>query len=57
MRKALFDAHIAENIGQIPFEHDVTADGKRFPINTTSGSGAPSSPPLNVVNSNEELKK
>jgi hypothetical protein len=32
----------------VNFEYDVTADGKRFLINTT-GPGAASAPPLTVV--------
>jgi hypothetical protein len=54
---ALFDAHMVFNpINN--FEYDVTADGKRFLINTTSGSGLVSSPPLTVVvNWNGEPKK
>jgi serine/threonine protein kinase len=52
---ALFDAHIAHSGGG---EYDVTADGKRFLINTTSGAGAASSPPLTVVtNWNAGAKK
>jgi hypothetical protein len=45
---ALFDARMAHNGGDVNFEYDVTADGKRFLIDTTSGSGA-TSPPLTVV--------
>ena len=54
---ALFDAHVADSVFN-NVEYDVTADGKRFLINTTGGSGAASSPLLNVVvNWNAELKK
>jgi len=45
---ALFDAHMATNVNSGLFEYDVTADGKRFLICTTIGSGA-ASPPLTVV--------
>jgi Tol biopolymer transport system component len=41
----LFDAGIANNRNQ--FEYDVTADGKRFLVNTTGAGGA--SQPLTVV--------
>jgi len=46
---ALFDAHMAHFAGERDFEYDVTADGKRFLINTSSGTGAVSAPPLTVV--------
>jgi hypothetical protein len=46
---ALFDAHMASATDNLLFEYDVAADGKRFLINTTGGSGAASSPPLTVV--------
>ena len=45
----LFDARIQHNSPNIPSEYDVTADGKRFLINTVGGSGAGSTPLLNVV--------
>ena len=54
----LFDAHMVHDGTDTVFEYDVTADGKRFLINTTSVSGVPSSPPLTVVvNWNAEPKK
>jgi Tol biopolymer transport system component len=46
---ALFDAHMAHNGEARYFEYDVTADGKRFLINTVGGAGAASAPPLSVV--------
>jgi eukaryotic-like serine/threonine-protein kinase len=46
---ALFDAHIAPNSDDRYFEYDVTDDGRRFLINTSSGTGAVSAPPLTVV--------
>ena len=55
---ALFDGHVARAPANGLVEYDVTADGKRFLINTTGGSGAVSSPPLTlVVNWNAEAKK
>ena len=49
----LFDAHMIHPFGDLTFEYDVTADGKRFLINTIAGSGggpdAASAPPLTVV--------
>ncbi len=45
---ALFDAHMASSTAAILFEYDVTADGKRFLIDTIGGSGA-TAPPLTVV--------
>jgi len=45
---ALFDAHMQHAPANGLFEYDVTADGKRFLIDTTSGSGA-ALPPLTVV--------
>ena len=45
---ALFDAHMVPSTNNLLFEYDVTADGKRFLINTTGASGA-ASPPLTVV--------
>jgi hypothetical protein len=44
---ALFEAHLA-NAGTNLFEYDVTANGKRFLINTI-GTDAASAPPLTVV--------
>jgi hypothetical protein len=46
---ALFDGHIAPNADDRYFEYDVTADGKRFLMNTAGGAGAASAPPLTVV--------
>jgi eukaryotic-like serine/threonine-protein kinase len=46
---ALFDAHLAHDNQARYFEYDVTADGKRFLINTTAGAGAASAPSLAVV--------
>ena len=49
---------MSHNGNDVAFEYDVTADGKRFLINTTSASGVASSPPLTVVvNWNAEPKK
>ena len=45
---ALFDAHIAPSATDNVFMYDVTADGKRFLIDTTADFDG-SSPPLNVV--------
>lgn len=54
---ALFDAHMASSANDNLFEYDVTADGKRFLIDTTGATGA-ASPPLTVVtNWNAGLKK
>jgi serine/threonine protein kinase/Tol biopolymer transport system component len=54
---ALFDAHMVHRPAGGLIEYDVTADGKRFLINTAGGSGA-ASPPLTVVtNWNAGLKK
>src|SRR5665213_2621561 len=54
---ALFDARIAPSPINNLFEYDVTADGKRFLIDTTDATGA-TSPPLTVVtNWNEGVKK
>jgi len=55
---ALFDTHIVAQ-AQIFFNYDVTADGKRFLVDTAAGaaSGAPSTPPLTVrVNWNAASK-
>jgi Tol biopolymer transport system component/predicted Ser/Thr protein kinase len=46
---ALFDAHMVHDIQARYFEYDVTADGKRFLVNTAGGAGALSAPPLTVV--------
>ena len=46
---ALFDAHLAHVGNDALFEYDVTADGKRFLINTTNTSASGSSPPLTVL--------
>ena len=45
---ALFDAPMVNARTDMLFEYDVTADGKRFLINTT-GADAASAPPLTVV--------
>jgi len=45
----LFDAHMVHLGVDVNFEYDVTADGKRFLINTTGGPGGASAPPLTVV--------
>jgi Tol biopolymer transport system component len=45
---ALFDAHVVHRQNDSQLQYDVTADGKRFLINTTSGADA-ASPPLTVV--------
>jgi hypothetical protein len=51
----LFDAHLNRPGGDIWFEYDVTADGKRFLLDTAGGGSAPV---LNVVvNWDAELKK
>ncbi len=47
--EALFDTHIARPPGDRYFEYDVTADGKRFLINTVGSAGAASASPLTVV--------
>jgi len=46
---ALFDAHMRHSSGSTGYAYDVTADGKRFLINTVAGSGAGSTPSLTVV--------
>jgi hypothetical protein len=46
---ALFDAHIAPNSDDRYFDYDVTADGKRFLINTAGGAGAVTAPSLTMV--------
>ena len=54
----LFDAHIVNSGNGNLFEYDVTSDGKRFLIDTTSGAGAAATPPLTVVvNWNAGAKK
>jgi len=55
----LFDAHIVNSGNGNLFEYDVTSDGKRFLIDTTSaGAGAAATPPLTVVvNWNAGFKK
>jgi Tol biopolymer transport system component/predicted Ser/Thr protein kinase len=55
---ALFDTRmVSGGPGDVVFEYDVTADGKRFLINTAGGAGA-TSPPLTVVaNWNAGVKK
>ncbi len=55
----LFDAHIVSFQNDTQFQYDVTSDGKRFLIDTTSGgAGAAAAPLLTVmVNWNAELKK
>jgi len=53
---ALFDAQMTHIANDTTFEYDVTADGKRFLINTDGKVS--SSPPLTVVvNWNAESKK
>jgi Tol biopolymer transport system component len=54
---ALFDGHMVHNANDTTFEYDVTADGKRFLINTTGRTSANSSPLTVVVNWNAESKK
>ncbi len=54
---ALFDAHLALSPYNNVFEYDVTADGKRFLINTTGGVSVPSPPLTVVVNWNAGAKK
>ena len=44
----LFETHLAQSI-DAAFEYDVTADGKRFLLDTNPGGGSASAPPLNVV--------
>jgi serine/threonine protein kinase/Tol biopolymer transport system component len=53
----LFDTHLARHPSNLPFQYDLTADGKRFLVNTT-GSRSTSTPFLNVmVNWDAGLKK
>jgi len=55
---ALFDAHMVHNAGNNQIQYDVAADGKRFLIDTTGGSGVAATPPLTVVtNWNAVAKK
>ena len=54
--RPLFESHLAEAIFSAAFEYDVTADGKRFLLNTIAGGT--SAPLLNVVlNWDTGLKK
>jgi len=46
---ALFEAHIVRSPGDRYFEYDVTADGRRFFINTVGSAGAAPASPLTVV--------
>ena len=51
----LFETRIGEGAGNVAFQYDVTADGKRFLVATTLATAAP---PLNVVvNWDAGLKK
>jgi hypothetical protein len=53
----LFNAHLAGSPGNVQFQYDVTADGKRFLLDTIDAD-QPSAPLLNVfVNWDAELKK
>jgi hypothetical protein len=56
--RPLFEAHLAQGVFQdAMFEYDVTADGKRFLLNTVAG-GSASTLLLNVVlNWNAGLRK
>ena len=55
--RPLFETHLAQGPGKAIFEYDVTADGKRFLLDSAGGSSA-SAPPLNVVvNWDTVLKK
>jgi Tol biopolymer transport system component len=55
--EALFEAHLAPSYNGSLFEYDVTADGKRFLLDTVAGRSA-SAPLLNViVNWDAGLKK
>jgi serine/threonine protein kinase len=55
--QALFETHLARPSNNPLFEYDITADEKRFLLNTT-GIGSASAPMLNVVvNWDEGLKK
>jgi hypothetical protein len=54
--RPLFESHLAQTIFSPAFEYDVTADGKRFLLNTIAGGA--SAPLLNVVlNWDAGLKK
>ena len=53
----LFDAHMAP-LSNPEFNYDVTADGKRFLVDTSASATSSSAPPLTVVvNWNAALKK
>jgi hypothetical protein len=53
----LFEAHLTQSGRDVVFEYDVTADGKRFLLDTV-GSGSASTPVLTVVsNWDAGLKK
>jgi len=51
----LFETRIGEGSGHVAFQYDVTADGKRFVVATTSSMT--STPLTVVVNWNGGLKK
>ena len=51
----LFETHIGEGSGNVAFQYDVTADGKRFAVATCPPATAPSL--TVVVNWNAGLKK
>ena len=54
---ALFEAHLVHRGNDTQLQYDVTADGKRFLINT-AGADAAFAPPLTVVtNWQADLKK
>jgi len=54
----LFDAHMVFPANSTQFQYDVTADGRRFLIDTTGDSGAAATPPFTVVvNWNAGAKK
>jgi hypothetical protein len=57
--RPLFEAHLPATFGRgAVFLYDVTADGRRFLLDTVAGSGAASRPVLNVeVNWDAGLKK
>ena len=56
--EALFQAKLARGPNNPLFEYDVTADGKRFLLDTVAGGGSASAPVLNaVVNWDTGLKK
>jgi hypothetical protein len=54
---ALFDAHMMRGAVENLFGYDITADGKRFLINTTGGSGVASTPMTVVANGNAGANK